>query len=389
LRPTDLLSTGLLGLRSRPVRALLSALGVAIGVAAVVAVLGVTRSSQSHLLAQLDSLGTNLLTVTNGQDRGASETVLPPTATAMIRQVGGVESVAPTARLTDLAVYRNDRVPAGQTGGRAVRAADAALLTTLDGTLAAGRFLGADAYPATVLGHDAARTLGVAGVGGPERVWIGDRWFTVVGVLAPLPLAPEIDQSALVSFPAARALLGYAGDPSRLYLRTDPDRVAEVAGLLAAAANPVDPGRVGVRRPSDALTAQVAATEAGAALYLGLGAIALLVGAIGIANVMVVAVLERRTEIGLRRALGATRAHVAAQFVTESLVLSAVGGVGGVLLGVAVTGVLCLARGWVLLVPPAAGWGGVAVALLAGGLAGLYPAVRAARLPPVDALRTA
>nr|WP_323373835.1 ABC transporter permease [Plantactinospora alkalitolerans] len=389
LRARDLLPTGTLGLRSRKLRALLSGLGIAIGIASIVSVLGVTRSSQSHLLAQIDQLGTNLLTVANGTDRNGAEARLPTSATPMIRQVPDVLSVAPTAKLSNTDIYRNDRVPTGQTGGRAVRACDASLLATLDGSLLTGTFLDSGPYPVTVLGYEAATTLGIDDVSASPRVWLGNHWYTVVGILKPFPLAPEIDQSALVSFASAERLLGYDGHPSRLYLRADPDHVDDVVDLLAGTANPVDPARVEVSRPSEALTAQLAVKEAGAGLFLGLSAIALLVGAIGIANVMVISVLERRTEIGLRRALGAARGHVAAQFLTESLVLSILGGGAGVLLGTAVTMAMSASRGWSVLIPPEALWGGIVVSVAAGMLAGLYPALRAANVPPTDALRTA
>jgi putative ABC transport system permease protein len=249
LRARDLLPTGTLGLRSRKLRALLSGLGIAIGIASIVSVLGVNRSSQSHLLARIDRLGTNLLTVTNGQDRSGAEIILPSGAAPMIRQIPTVLSVAPTAKLSTANVYRNDHVPTGQTGGRSVRACDAWLLATLDASLLTGRFLDDSPYPFTVLGYSAAATLGIDDTSGNDRVWIGNHWYTVLGILKPLTLAPEIDQSALVSFASAEHLLGYDGHPSRVYLRADPDYVTDVAGLLAPTANPVDPSRVAVSRP--------------------------------------------------------------------------------------------------------------------------------------------
>ncbi|MFI5916392.1 ABC transporter permease [Dactylosporangium sp. NPDC051541] len=389
LRSRDLLPTGSLGLRSRKLRALLSGLGIAIGIASIVSVLGVTRSSQSALLAQIDQLGTNLLTVANGMGSSGEEKLLPTTATAMIGQVAHVQGVAPTAKLADANVYRNDHIATGRTGGRSVRAADATLLTTLDGSLLSGRFLSDDESPVTVLGYNAATTLGITDVSGNDRVWLGGHWYTVVGILKPFTLAPEIDQSALVSFASAEHLLGYNGHPSRIYVRAQTEYTADVAKVLAPAANPENPSEVAVSRPSDALTAQLQVKQSGAGLILGLGAIALLVGAIGIANVMVIAVLERRTEIGLRRALGAARGHVAAQFLTESLILATLGGLGGIAIGAAVTVGMALNRGWTTLIPPEALYGGLLVSIAAGVIAGMYPALRAAQMPPTDALRTA
>ncbi|ETK32270.1 ABC transporter permease [Microbispora sp. ATCC PTA-5024] len=390
LRAADLLATGTLGVRTRRTRAVLSALGIAIGIAAIVAVLGVTRSSQSALLAQIDRLGTNLLTVVNGRDLGGAEATLPADAARMIRRMTGVLHVAPTTQLAARNVYRNPLVPSGQTGGLAVRACDPSLPAALDGRVRRGRFLDAATagYPVTVLGYETARTLGITETGPDVRVWLGGHWFSVAGILDPLPLAPEIDRSALVGFPVAARLFGYDGHPSRLYVRVAQDRVEQVAGLLALTADPANPEQAEVNRPSDALTARLAVAQSGAALFLGLGAVALLVGGIGIGNIMVISVLERRGEIGLRRSLGATRRHVAGQFLTESLVLAAIGGAGGVAIGCLVTAGLSASRGWDLLVPPEALWGGPAVALAVGALAGLYPALRAAALAPTDALRT-
>lgn len=385
MRPADLIRTGTLGLRSRRLRALLSALGVTIGIAAIVAVLGVTRSSQSALLAQIDRLGTNLLTVVNGRDLGGNEAQLPASAPAMIGRVTGVQHVAPTAQLADWNAYRTDKIPTGQTGGLAVRACDRSLLSALDGHVRQGRFA-VSRFPVAVLGYEAARTLGVTGPS--ARIWVGRHWFTVAGILDPLPLAPEVDRSVLIGFDAARDMFGYDGHPSRIYVRASQDLVTQVAGLLAPATFPFSPERVEVQRPSDALTARVAVASSASSLFLGLGAIALLVAGIGIGNIMVISVLERRGEIGLRRALGATRAHVAGQFLTESLALAVLGGLGGVLLGVGVTVGMSRYRGWDVLVPPEALWGGLLVAVVVGALAGLYPALRAAALPPTVALRS-
>jgi putative ABC transport system permease protein len=390
LRPADLLPVGTVGLRARPLRAGLSALGVAIGIAAIVAVLGITRSSQADLLAQIDRLGTDLLTVTNGRSLQGQEAELPSRASGMLGRIDGVRHVAPTAQLQGINVYRSDKIPAAQTGALAVRAADPALLGTLDGRLRHGGFLNPATarYPTTVLGYQAAATLGIATLDQPTRVWLGGHWFTVVGILDPLPLAPEIDRSALVGFPVAARLFDYQDHPSRIYVRTTTDTTTTVSSLLAATADPQHPEQVQASRPSDALTARVAAKSATTGLFLGLGAVALLVGGIGIANVMVIGVLERRGEIGLRRALGATRSHVAAQFVVESLLLAAIGGATGVAVGIAITIGVADRQQWPVQLPAVAIWGGLAVALAVGVVAGLYPALRAARLAPTDALRS-
>jgi len=388
LRAADLLPNATLGLRSRPLRAILSSLGIAIGVGAIVGVLGITRSSQSNLIGQLDQLGTNMLTVTNGQSFNGQETELPLAATPMIRRIHGVQRAAPTAQLVTASVYRNQFVPSGQTGGLAVRACDSSLLPALAGSVWRGWFLNpaTDRYPVTVLGHQAAQTLGLGRPG--ARVWLGGHWFTVIGILNPLPLEPEVDRSALVGFPVAATLFGYDGHPSRIYVRATQDQVTTVANLLGPTADPSSPQDVNVSRPSDALSARLAVQQSGEALFLGLGAVALLVGGVGIANVMVVSVLERRGEIGLRRALGAGRRHVAAQFLTESLVLAMSGGVAGVIIGIAATVTMAYLRDWTTLIPADAIWGGPALAAAVGAVAGLYPALRAARLSPVDALRT-
>jgi putative ABC transport system permease protein len=390
LRIADLLPVATVGLRTRPARAALSVLGVGIGIAALVAVLGITRSSQSDLLARIDRLGTNLLTVANGQSPGGEEVPLPHTAAGGVRLTTGVLASAPTAELSEVTVRRTDRIPPTQTGGLAVRAADASLLPVLDGHLTHGTFFTevTGRYPVTVLGHTAAQGLGLDDLSGDPRVFIDGYWYTVIGILAPLDFAPEVDRSALIGFAAAAQDFGHDGTTSRIYVRAQQDRTAEVATMLARAANPETPDEVAVSRPSDALTARLAVASSGTALLLGLGAVALLVGGVGIANMMVIAVLERRTEIGLRRALGAARRHVAGQFLIESLLLGVAGGVAGVLLGAAATYTVAAQRGWQPLVPPSAIGLALAAACVVGAIAGLYPALRAARLTPTDALRT-
>ncbi len=297
---------------------------MAIGVATVVSVLGISRSSQADLLDQLDALGTNLLQVQAGSGMGfGGNTDLPDTAATQVRNIEPVEDVATFTDLTGPAL-RNELSDPAVTGGLTVRAADPSLLDTLAGTMADGRFLdeAIDDYPVVVLGSVAAERLGIEEVDGQTSVYLDGRNWLVVGILDSLPLAPDIDRSVLLGYDAAATYLEDDLAPSGLYVRADPDTVDAVADVLPAQANPEEPENVEVSRPSDALAAKAAAGDAFTSLFLGLGAVALLVGAVGTANVMVMSVLERRGEIGLRRALGATKRHVRTQFLVESLLLS-------------------------------------------------------------------
>ncbi|MDQ3757740.1 MAG: ABC transporter permease [Actinomycetota bacterium] len=387
LAPRDLFVVGSAGLRARRLRSVLSAAGIAIGIAAMVSVLGISESSKADLLSQLDRLGTNLLTVTPGQTMFGDDASLSPDAPAMARRVGPVEHVSATETL-DANVRRTDRIPSGETGGISVRSTSLDLLGTLGTGVARGVWLNAatERYPATVLGAVAAERLGITRPG--VQVWLGEQWFTVVGIMEPTTLAPEIDRSALVGMPVAADRLGSTGNPSTVYVRSAPDKVDDVAAVLPRTVKPSASDEVNVSRPSDAIEARAAAKSAFTALFLGLGAVALLVGGVGIANVMVISVLERRSEIGLRRALGATRRHVAVQFLSESLLLSLLGGTAGVLLGAVLTAAYAGTRSWEVVVPVLGLLGGVGAALVIGAVAGVYPAVRAARLSPTDALRT-
>jgi putative ABC transport system permease protein len=390
MHPSDLFRVASIGLRSRRLRASLSALGIAIGIAAMVAVLGISESSKANLLQALDRLGTNLLVVeAGGGFVGNQDAALPTTAETMLRRIGPVEEVSSVTSV-DATVLRTDLAPSDQTGGITVKAADTQLLDTLVGEMADGEWLdeARAGLPVVVLGSVTAERLGITDVGDGVQVWLGGQWFTVIGIMEPLELAPDLDTSAVIGRDIAIADLGAAEAPGTVYLRTDPDEVDDVQAVIAPTANPENPDQVDVSRPSDAIEARAAASNAFTALFLGLGAVALLVGGVGIANVMVISVLERRSEIGLRRALGATRRHVSVQFLSEALLLSAAGGLAGVILGAGVTAVYDLARGWEIVVPAVGLAGVIVAALVIGAVAGLYPATRAARLAPTEALRT-
>ncbi|ALG13000.1 ABC transporter permease [Kibdelosporangium phytohabitans] len=388
LSARDVLRVGGAGLRARPLRVLLSALGIAIGIAAMISVVGISTSSRENLDRQLAALGTNLLTVGPGQSLFGEQSHLPDEAVGMIDRIEPVLATSATGKVAGAKVYRNDRIPAAESGGIAVLAAKPDLPDTVGATLVSGTFLNeANArYPAVVLGRKAAERLGVGSA--EERVHLGGQWFTVVGVLNPVPLAPELDTSALVGWPVAVASMKFDGYATTVYTRTRDDAVEAVQAVLAATANPEKPNEVSVSRPSDALAAKNATDQTLNGLLLGLGAVALLVGGVGVANTMVISVLERRAEIGLRRSLGATRGQVRIQFLAESLLLSALGGLGGVLLGVAVTVSYAAYQGWPSVVPVWASGGGVVATMVIGMIAGLYPAIRASRLSPTEALAT-
>jgi putative ABC transport system permease protein len=394
LRPRDTLRVAFSGLRSRPLRSVLSALGIAVGIGAMVAVVGISASSQEQVNQQLRELGTDLLTVQAGTSfRG--EAVLPADSVDMVARMAQVNAVSAIGTI-DVNVYRNEAIDPNQTNALGVYAARTDLLDTVSGAVASGRWLdeALAEYPAVVLGSKAAELLGISRTDGAVDVWFGDgtgtggQRFTVVGILDPAPLAPELDMAALVGWPVAESLLGFDGSPTTVYERSNEADVADVAALLPATVNPANPEEVAVSRPSDALAAQAAVDETLTTLLLALGGVALLVGGIGVANTMVIAVLERRSEVGLRRALGATRAHIRRQFLGESVLLAGLGGVGGAVMGGVVTAAFAASRDWAFALPPWVLGGAAGITIVVGAIAGAYPAARAARMPPTAALAT-
>jgi putative ABC transport system permease protein len=391
LPPLDFVRLAAYGLRARPLRVVLSALGIAIGIAAMIAVVGISTSSRAQLNQLLAELGTNLLRAGPGTSMFGEAATIPSEAVAMVGRMVGVEAVSAIGQLADAKVYRSDRIPPSQSGGIAVFAAKLDLLDTVGAEVASGSWLNAATatYPTVVLGTRAAARLGIGHHLIGQPIWLGGRWFTVVGILEPVSLVPMLDLCALIGWPAGERYLDFEGDITTLYVRTEPTAVEAVRDLLARTANPAQPNEVDVSRPSDALAAEAAADVAFTGLLLGLGAVALLVGGIGVANTMVISVLERRAEIGLRRSQGATRGHIRIQFLGEALLLALLGGGAGILIGTLVTAGYARVQGWPVDIPLWVAAGGMTATLLIGALAGLYPAMRAAGVEPTEALNAA
>jgi len=389
LRPGDLARVASVGLRTRRGRAALSALGIAIGVAAIVAVLGLSSSSQAGLLEEIERLGTNLLVVTNGQGFTGKTAELPLAAPAMIARIYPVEHVAETGKISG-AVYRSPLVPSVDTNALEIEAASLNLLQALDITMKQGSYLNAATAtePVAVLGPAAAQRLGIDHIYPGERIWLDDQWFYPVGILAGSTLTPELESDVLVGFAAARRYLDFNGHANTVYVRAQNREVAAVQSVLANTADPEAPNEVDVSLPSATLEARAKTQSALNGLFLGLGAVALLVGAVGVANIMVISVLERRSEIGLRRALGATKGQIRGQFLCEAILLSLAGGAVGIAAGVVATAIYAATKHWTVVIPTLAWAGGFGAALLIGALAGLLPAIRAARLSPTEALRS-
>jgi putative ABC transport system permease protein len=388
MRVGDLARVASVGLRTRPLRAGLSALGIAIGVAAIVAVLGLSSSSQAGLLSEIDRLGTNLLTVSNGQGLTGKTSQLPLAAPAMVARVYPVTSVAESEKVT-ATVYRTPLIPPIDTNALSVQAASLDLLGALGVSVVQGRYLNAAtaSEPVAVLGSAAAQRLGIDRLYAGERIWVADQWFYLAGILGPALLTPEIESSVLVGFPAAKRYLAGDGHANTVYVRAREEQVAAVQSVLAQTVNPQAPNEVDVSQPSATLVARADAKGALNGLFLALGAVALLVGAVGVANIMVISVLERRSEIGLRRALGARRGQIRMQFLCEAILLALGGGAAGIAIGLLATAIYASSKGWAVVIPASAWAGGIGASLLIGALAGLLPAIRAARLAPTEALR--
>lgn len=389
LGPLDILQLGLLGVRTRKIRAALSALGISIGIATMIVVTGIPASSQKALLDQLSALGTNMLQAAPAPNQ-KPPVQLPPESVDMVSRIGPV-SIASAVANTHATVHRSDQVAQTDYEGLTVLASKLNLLSAINATVQSGEFLGTatETFPTAVLGSVAATRLGLTQVnpGMPAaQIYLNQRWFTVIGILAQTPLSPDIDRSVLVGWDAARTQLDFDGHPTVIYLKARESAMEAVRSVLPATVYPQLPGMVLVSRPSDALAAKRDAQSTYSALFLGLAGVALLVGGIGVANTMVISVLERRREIGLRRALGANRGQIRSQFLTESVVLSGLGGLAGAVLGILATIGYTTYQHWPTIIPLTSVAEGLGGAILVGMIAGVYPSIRASRLTPTEAL---
>jgi len=386
LRVADLFALGFHGSRARPGRAVLSSLGIAIGIAAMISVIGISTSSQALVNDKLASLGTNMLTVTAGTDMYGKDAKLPLESVAQLKRIPGVIHAGSTSVLEKVHIFRNSEIEISRTGGLSVATADLDLLDATGTKILHGSWLNEATakLPVVVLGKGTAERLGIQTPG--SLVWLGNQQFSVAGILDTSPLAPELNSMALIGSPIAAELFGHTAFPTTIYERSDEALVAQVRKLLPPTINPQSPNEVKVSRPSDALAAKNTIDQAFTGLLVGVGSIALLVGGIGVANTMVISVLERQREIGLRRSLGATRRHVRLQFLFEAMLLSAYGGLAGTALGAIITAIVAASNGWALAIPPAVLVAGIAVTVLVGAIAGVLPAIRAARTSPTAAL---
>jgi putative ABC transport system permease protein len=388
LSGSDVLALGLAGLRARPLRGVLSTLGIAIGTATLVLILGISGSSNAGLNAHLNALGADLL-LAQAQAQNNVPTRFDADAEAMTRRIGPVTTAAQLGAINAV-VRRNGRIPPYDVAGLNAFAASPSLLSVLKGRMQAGAFLSDQtaAMRTVVLGHAAAASLGIDGgvLAGHPQIRIGQTSFTVVGILDALPVTSNLDYGAFVGWNVARSVLPFDGRATAIYLRADKDSLGQVSDVLGPTLFPQAPGLVNISQPSTAMAAQEAVDSSASTLVLGLVAISLIVGGIGIANTMYLAVIERRREIGLRRALGATRGQIRLQFLTEASVLASAGSLTGALLGVAGTAGYALYDGLPVVISTASVVGGITGGLLVGAIAGLYPALRAAQLTPTESL---
>ena len=388
LRTRDLFFVAVYGVKARKGRAALTSIGIGIGIAAIVAVSGIAASGSADLLSTLESLGTNLVKASPQAGFFGTQEELPEGVIGMVERIGPVEEVTSTTQ-TDLLVRRSNFISEFEGGGISTIVTSSELLNVIGGKLSEGRFItdGLSDLPVTVLGSVTAKRLGITNLSKPTKILIDDEWFGVIGIVEELKIHPDLDRSVFIGYGAAKKLFDINEEPTTIYLRANPTFIEDVVEVIAPSMNPENPDQVEVSRPSDALEAQQAVEASFTNLLLGLGSVALLVGGVAIANVMVMSVLERRMEIGVRRSIGATRREIRYQFLLESVVLSGIGGLVGVMLGSLITLAYTNYTNIVFSIPVWQILGAGLLALLIGALSGVYPAIKASKIQPAEAVR--
>lgn len=384
----ELLGVALAGLRARPLRTLLMAAGPGLGVAVIIGAFGVLQSTSGELRTALERLGNDLVvvTATDGEDPR-----LPVEAANRVAGIPSVEGVTATGAVRGIsaaAVSLPDGLP--NPIANAVLSADARLLEVLETGVALGRVLGpadeAGATTAAVVGARVARLLGI-GPGEMQTVYLNEHAFGVVGALEPSILLSDLDFAVLIPASTAERVFGANPAPSQLYVRIEDGAVREAAEILGVTATYEGSGLPSVSIPADLLAAQAEVDRTLAGAVWGLGLLAIGVGGFGIANVMLISVLERRREIGVRRALGHLRSVIAAQFISEAVLVGLLGAAVGAVIGATFVVVVSEVRGWVAVVDPLVLAAAMGASVLVTALAGVYPAIRAARMQPMDAVR--
>jgi macrolide transport system ATP-binding/permease protein len=394
----DLLNEALAGMFARPVRMMLTVLGVAIGLTALVATVGLTRTAGNRIISQFDRVAATELFITAnpGKITGIVDSkAIPWDAPTRLRRLNGVVAAGTMSEVNiGNALVSSSPVqdPRSQTAFKlSVYAASPDLFRAVRAELEIGRLTdpghSSRADRVAVLGPDAARRLGIVGLEQLPAISIGDHLYLVVGILRDVARRPELLGSVIIPEGTAHHDFGLAG-PGRVVVETKIGAAYLIADQARLALRPDDPRLLKIEVPQEPKRLRDEVQTDLSTMFLLLGGLSLVVGAIGIANITLVSVMERTGEIGLRRAIGATRGHIAAQFLLESASMGVIGGIVGASLGVLITVAVSAYEVWTPVLDPAAPFLAPVLGGAIGLVSGTYPALRAAHLEPVEALRS-